>query len=215
MIGAGIGSLSGGMAGAAGGTALSATLSAMGLGGIVGLLRSDPEVQTHFFLEINGLAVARFKEASGLKMTTKTTPYREGGNNMYDYHFIEGMSWEPLVLKRGYYAAESDFYAWMRQVHDASIEGGTVANNPPDKPEWKRDIELVILTQDWVEMVRFSFKNAFIFEYEGPKFDAQAKDIAFETIKIRYDYFDVTPASFTDKLLDAGLSMGISAAGSI
>jgi hypothetical protein len=38
----------------------------------------------------------------------------------------------------------------------------------------------------------YAIYGAFIAEYDGPGFDSQSKEIAFESIKIQYDYFEYT-----------------------
>ena len=46
-------------------------------------------------------------------------------------------------------------------------------------------------------------------EYSGPDFDAQSKEIAFESIKIHYDYFEIESASLAKVLGQEALSAGM------
>ena len=68
---------------------------------------------------------------------------------------------------------------------------------------------LVVLNDKGHEICRFNFFNAFIMEYAGPDFDAQSKDIAFESIKVHYDYFEIESASLAKVLAQEALSAGM------
>jgi phage tail-like protein len=205
--------ISGGVAGAALGGAVGGQLTGA-IGGLslfgldIGtmlnsLTRDDPEITYNFSLEIGGLRSVHFKEVGGLKMTTKTTPIREGGNNLYERHLIDGATFEPLKIKRGYYGAHDDFYNWLRSVHEA----GSFT---------RQDFSLIMLKDDWTESCRFNFFGGFPTSWSGPTFDSEAKgQIAFEEIEIRYDYFDIEKMSLLGSIVQGGLSAAVSMAGSL
>ncbi len=203
--GVNLGGSVGGMLANTVGPKVDALLGQIGLGGLLGgMLRTDPDVPYHYFLEINGLQCVRFKEVSGLKMTTELQRMREGGNNIHEVVMIGPQKFEPLTVKKGFYSSASEFFDWMRSIHDA----GAGLNS-----KRRQDISLVVLNTKSVEVCRFNFTNAFIIEYEAPSFNADAKEIAFESIKIHYDTFEFKPAAFTDKLIGGALSAGMSALG--
>ena len=136
-----------------------------------------------YFLEIDGVASPlRVKDVSGLKMSTKVTRVREGGNNGYEVALIEGQTYEALTLKKGFVASDDSLYGWMNALHG-------------DGAHSRKTVRLILLKDGTGsgatdEVGTYEIYGAFIAEYEGPSFDAQAKDIAFETIKIQYDYFE-------------------------
>ncbi|MDP6945383.1 MAG: phage tail protein, partial [Myxococcota bacterium] len=140
-----------------------------------------------FFIEIDSMSSPlRVKDVSGLKMTTKVTRVREGGNNEYEVAMIEGQTYEPLSLKKGFLAPDDCLYMWMNELHGAS-------------PTSRTTVRIILLqdgegggTED--EIGTYELYGAFISEYEGPSFDSTGKDIAFESIKIQYDYFEYYPA---------------------
>jgi phage tail-like protein len=138
-----------------------------------------------YFLEIDGVAKPlRVKDVSGLKMTTKITRVREGGNNGYEVAMIDGQTYEALSLKKGFLASDDCLYTWMTSLHAASAHE-------------RKTIRLILLKDGegsgaTDEIGTYDIYGAFISDYEGPSFDSTGKDIAFETIKIQYDYFKYT-----------------------
>ena len=138
-----------------------------------------------FFIEIDGVASPlRVKEVSGLKMTTKVSRVREGGNNHFEVAMIDGQTFEPLSLKKGFLASDDCLFQWMRDLHGSSATSRTTVR--------------IILLKDGEgagsadAIGTYELYGAFVSEYEGPSFDATSKDIAFESIKIQYDFFEYT-----------------------
>lgn len=140
-----------------------------------------------FFLEIDSVAKPlRVKDVSGLKMTTKVTRVREGGNNGYEVAMIEGQTYEPLTLKKGFLSSDDALYQWMVALHGSGTHS-------------RKTIRLILLKDGEGSgsadaIGTYDIYGAFISEYEGPSFDSTGKDIAFESIKIQYDYFKYTKA---------------------
>src|ERR1051325_6236656 len=64
--------------------------------------RNDPYLAFNFLVEVEGLTVAGFSEATGLHAEVEVEEYREGGVNEY-IHRLRGPVRPPtnLVLKRG------------------------------------------------------------------------------------------------------------------
>jgi phage tail-like protein len=200
--GAGFGSttqLGTGMASGTVGKAAEGLLAAGGISGVMGTMgvgRADPDVGYRYFIEIDGISTVRFKEVSGMKMTTQVTTIREGGNNHHEHALIDGQTFEPLTIKKGFYGMRTEFFQWMAQLHS-------------QQPHSRKDMALVVLNDKGHEICRFNFFGAFIMEYSGPDFDAQTKEIAFETIKIHYDYFEIESASLAKILAQEALSLGM------
>jgi phage tail-like protein len=153
----------------------------------------DPEIPYYFMLEIGGISCVRFKEVDGLKMTTAVTHYREGGNNLYEHALIEGQKFESLKVRKGFYGASIELYTWMSYVHDSSCK------------VTKQSISMVVQDDTGEETCRFNLFNAFPISYRGPKFDATAKEVAFEEIEIQYDYFTLTTGGFLGALAGAAI----------
>ena len=184
-------------------SAIGSAAGALGLSGLVSFVgRADPDTTCQFELEMGGvIQTMAFREATGLKVTQKvSSAIREGGNNMHPHYMLEGLEWEPLVLKKGWFASSTEFFDWLIGAHHSS-EAFTRSN-----------ISIIARSLKGTELCRFELHKCFMLEYDGPKFDAMAKDIAFETIKIRYDYFTFQPSSGLEKLAGDLLGSGMAAA---
>lgn len=156
--------------------------------------RNDPDVPYRYKLEIDGIQTVRFTDVSGLKSTTSVNSVREGGNNVHEYAMIEANKFEDVVIKKGFYSAGSEFFHWMKKLHVKTM-----------KIE-RKDISLILLNDKFEETGRFNLYNAFPVEYEGPAFNSTAKDIAFESVKIHYDYFEYHPGNAVTGLIDAAVN---------
>ena len=181
---------------------VTSALGQSGLGQLVSALaRDDPEAPYHFGLEIDGCVAAHCKEVSGMKMTIELeTPYREGGNNLYPHVMLKGAKWEPLTLKRGFFGKDTDMYAWMRQMMDPAKFKGTGFRTG-------KNMALIMMGNNFTERCRFEFYRAFPIEFSGPKLDATQKgQVAFEDIKIHYDYFEFVAGTLTADALGAAAS---------
>ena len=135
-----------------------------------------------FFLEIDGVASPlRVKEVSGLKMSTRVTRVQEGGNNGFEVAMIDGQTYDPLTLKKGYVASDESLYGWMADLHGSGKHK-------------RKTIRLIVLGDGTGSgsadaIGTYEIYGAFVSDYEGPSFDAQGKDVGYETLKIHYDYF--------------------------
>lgn len=167
------------------------------------LMRSDPDTPYNYVLSIDGIRSVHFKEVSGLKCTTEVTPVREGGLNMHERFLIKGMKFEPLKIKRGWFGANSDFYAWMRQVHEPAA--------------FKRThIGLHVLNDNAVDVGSFEIYNAFPVSFTAPSFDSMSKGtIAFEEIEIRYEYFEFEAGDAVAGAAQSGAAGAVNAAAGI
>jgi len=158
------------------------------------MIQGDPSVTYRYMLEIKGITTARFNEVQGLKSISSYQSIREGGNNLYEVSLINPNKFEDLVVKKGFYASGTEFYDWMRGLHMST------------KKIERVDMQLVMLSDMFIEVGRFSLYKAFPVEYEGPAFNSTAKEIAFESIKIHYDFFEYHPGNAVAEVLDTALT---------
>lgn len=155
--------------------------------------RNDPDVPYRYQIEMDAITCVRFSEATGIKASTALETYREGGNNVHEYAMIGAQTFEPLVIKKGFYSAGSEFFIWMKSLHIKT------------KKIERKNMSLIILNDKYEETGRYNFYKCFPIEYEGPTFNATAKDIAFESIKVRYDYFEYHPGNAVTGFIDAAV----------
>jgi len=179
------------------------SIGGFNIGGFLNsMMRTDPDVPYNFKLQIDGIREVHFKEVSGLKCTTDVEVLRQGGDNIHEYYLLKGMKFDPLKVKRGYFGGATEFYAWMRQMHDT-------------KAIKRKNIGLFVLNDKMAEVATFNIYNAIPVAFTGPTFDSVMKgSIAFEEIEIRYEYFEIEVPSFVEKAISGAVGAGISMAAS-
>ncbi len=189
-------------------TGLGAAASALGMlfGG-----RRDPSVQFNYMVEIDGLTLGMFTEASGIKWSMQVDEIKEGGVNNHQQHLLGRAQFDPLVLKRGFVGKESLLFDMMNQTFD------------PNVPIIRKIVHIVVLKRGsngglgglmgLNEIGRFSFYRAFVQEWAGPSFNTKTNDIAIESITFRYDWLQFHPGGALDQLLHGAMGGAMSAAG--
>jgi len=103
----------------------------------------------NFQVEIDGVTIAQFKEASGLSTEIKVIEHEEvlpGGKAVIK--MIPGpRKWEPIVLKRGK-TEDHGWWDWIATVHSGDITGA------------RRNGSIVIFDYALGEKARYNFINA-------------------------------------------------------
>lgn len=134
--------------------------------------RVDPYLNYNFLVEIDGITQAAFKECSGLDSTTEPVQYRQGGENNTIRKLPGKTTYSDIVLKRG--LTDSDeIWKWRKTVIDGKAE--------------RKNGSIILLDTTGEEKVRWNFVSAWPTKWEGPSFDANANDIAIETLTIAHE----------------------------
>lgn len=137
-----------------------------------------PSVTFRFTVEIGHITNARFTEITGLKYSASVSPFREGGNNLHEVQLIEPGKFEPVTLKKGFYTKGSELYQWLYKY----ITAGE-AQEP-------LDVTINMLDINGGIMGTYTLYNAIPLEYEGPTLQAASQEIAIESLKMAYDFFE-------------------------
>lgn len=134
--------------------------------------RVDPYLNYNFLVEIDGITQAAFKECSGLDSTTEPVQYRQGGENNTIRKLPGKTTYSDIVLKRG--LTDSDeLWKWRKTVVDGKAE--------------RKNGSIIVLDTTGGEKLRWNFIEAWPTKWEGPTFDANANDIAIETLTIAHE----------------------------
>ncbi len=151
----------------------------------VGSGRADPAIGFSFFVEIDGIQCVQFREVSGLEWKADPEAFYEGGHNDGQVHLVGRGQFTPLKLKKGFFAAQGEFFDWMK----ALMDGGT--------SKIKRETVSVVVRDDsGSEIGRFNLFGAFMTRYAGPGFNAmEGTSVAFEEVELVYDRFEFKPGS--------------------
>lgn len=208
QLGGAIGGTAGTAVGMAGKMGMGMAGSALGalFGG-----RRDPSVQFNYMVEIDGMTLGMFTEASGIKWSMQIDEIKEGGVNNHQQHLLGRAQFDPLVLKRGFVGKESMLFDMMNATFD------------PNTPIIRKIVHVVVLKRGsnkgvggllgTNEIGRFSFYRSFVQEWSGPSFNTKTNDVAIESITFRYDWLQFHPGGALDQLLHSGAGAMGSAAG--
>lgn len=161
------------------------------LGALFG--RADPDVGFAFYVEIDGIRCAKFREARGLEWRSEVESFYEGGNHRYKVNLVGKGTFSPLVLKKGFFATSGEFFYWFDNVMGRG-------------PVQRVTVSIVSLNPAGEEVGRFNFYGAFMSKYIGPQFNATESSLAFEEIEITYDYFEFVPGSALGGALQTGMA---------
>lgn len=139
--------------------------------------RNDPYRGFNFRLEVDGLTIASFSEASGLVAEGDPVDYREGADMVNSVRKLEGLrKYQNIVLKRGY-TQNKELWAWYRNI----------ANGTEDR----RNGAIVLMDEAHKDVLRWNFRNAWLNKVEGPSFNATGNEVAMESIELVHEGVDI------------------------
>ena len=142
--------------------------------------QGDPDVAYSFQIKIGEKPYGEFAEVGGLSWKAEAIPVRSGGNNEWSHNLRGPGKFEPLTLKRGWFASKGEFYDMMRD----SLSGTTGASAGK-----RQNVTIVVLNRAYQPIAEYQVSNAFITEYSGLSLNAMSSAVGFEQIRMSYDYF--------------------------
>jgi phage tail-like protein len=133
-------------------------------------IRNDPYMTFNFLVEIEGLIVGGFSEASGLQVETVVETYREGGLNEYE-HKLAGPTRYPsnLILKHGLTDIET-LWSWHQDVVHGVIK--------------RKNGTIYLLDQQRLPAMWWDFLEAYPVKWVGPDLRAESNTVAVETVEL-------------------------------
>jgi phage tail-like protein len=137
-------------------------------------VRKDPYVNFNFLVELDGIVRAAFHEVSGLDTSIDVIEHREGGENITMRKYPGQVKFSNLTLKWGI-SDDHELYDWHRQW---------ITGDPAAK---RKNGSVVLLDRQGQEKRRWNFSNAWPSKWTGPSFNAEANDIAIETLEIAHE----------------------------
>lgn len=140
---------------------------------------TDPYRGFRFRVEIAGIQVAAFSEASVPDITVDSVDYREGPDPIYKRPLSGLTSYGHLTLKKGL-TDGMDLYNWQQQV--SQLGSGS--------PGAQKNISLVLMDADASEKARWNVINAWPVKYETSGLNASSSDVLVETLELVMDYMN-------------------------
>lgn len=160
------------------------SLMAIALGNVIGEARTIHQ-KFNFLIEIDGITSAAFQDCSELSAEFQEMQYYEGGTVIPESQPTR-LQVSEATLQRGAATGDSDLYDWWLETIDVAANAGLVS------PAFKRNVDIVQLGRDGVEVRRWTLYNAWIKKYVAGAWDNTSDDANLEAITLRFDYFEKT-----------------------
>jgi phage tail-like protein len=132
----------------------------------------DPFANFNFHVEIDGITRAAFQEVSGLDSTVEVIEHREGGQSTTLRKLPGRTTHSNIVLKWGI-TTDTELYDWHRDIVGGSIK--------------RKNGSIVLLDRNGDEKVRWNFFDAWPTKWTGPDLNAEANDVAIETLELVHE----------------------------
>lgn len=146
----------------------------------------SPDVAYAFNIVIEGVTYGQFSEIGGISWKAEPVPVRSGGNNEFSFNMRGPGKFEPLTMKRGFFASSGEFYNLLK----LGLQGSAV----PTGAAGRFQLSIVVLDRKYQTIGHYDFTSCFFVEYTGPAFNSMAGQVGFEQIRVAYDYFTYTAA---------------------
>lgn len=131
----------------------------------------------HFAVVWGGANVS-FQEVSGLNINSEKITYRGGASPEYSDIAMPGRpSYDDIVLKRGIFRGDDEFYKWLSTVKLNDVE--------------RRDLTISLLNSEHAPVVTWKVKNAFPLKVEGPTLNSTGNEVAVEAITLAHEGLSV------------------------
>jgi phage tail-like protein len=138
--------------------------------------RPDPYLRQNFSVEIDGVEVAHFAEVSGLEVTIEPVEYRDGAEDI-TVRKIPGLrKYSNITLKRGV-VGDVALWQWISSVQHGDVQ--------------RRTGTIVLLNERREAVLRVRFVRGWPCKWSGPALNAQANEVAIETLEICHEGLEV------------------------
>ena len=144
--------------------------------------RSDPYRAFNFQLEIDGVPLGAFSEASGLTADGDAVDYREG-TDLQSQRAQAGRACASTRTSRSSAATRrtSSLWHWYQNI----------ANGQPDR----RNVTIVLMNEARQPVLRWHAENAWINKIEGPSFKASGNEVAMESVELVHEGLTIEAAA--------------------
>jgi phage tail-like protein len=135
--------------------------------------RLDPYRAYNFLVDIDGVAVAGFREVSGLSGDGEVVSYREGTDPILTVRKMPGLRrFANLTMRKGMTTSR---LLWQWRL--TTLRGATQ----------RRNGSILLRDEQQKTVAEWRFENGWVMRYEGPTLNATANEVAIETIEIAHE----------------------------
>ena len=136
--------------------------------------RKDPYRNFKFRVEIEGIQVAGFADATIPDSTTESVDYREGTDLPHQRKLSGLTEYASITLKKGI-TDSMDLYNWKKQVEDSGAINA------------RKSISLILIDEEGNDKAQWNILEAWPTKYDSSDFSAKANDVVIETFEILHE----------------------------
>ena len=137
--------------------------------------RTDPYRVFNFWLEIDGINRAGFRECSGLDSTQDPIEYREGNETLTVRKLPGLVKYSNISLKWGI-TDDAELWDWRKKAMDKGND-----------KELRKNVSIILADDTGEEKVRWNLSNAWPTKWTGPSLNATGNEVAIETLEIAHE----------------------------
>jgi phage tail-like protein len=132
-----------------------------------------PIPKFHFQVDWGGTRIG-FTEVTGLTIENEVIEYREGSSPEYNKVKMPGLhKFGNITLKRGIFASDNEYFAWLNTVKLNTIE--------------RRDVTIKLLNEEHEPVVVYKVKAAWPVKIQAPDLKSDANEVAIESIELAHE----------------------------
>ena len=133
--------------------------------------RNDPYRNFRFKVEIDGISIASFSDATIPDSTTDSVDYREGTDLPYQRKLSGLTKYGTLSLKKGL-TDSMDLYNWRKLVEDSGAINA------------RKSISLILVDEEGNDKSRWDILEAWPTKYSSSGFEAKGNAVMIETFEL-------------------------------
>lgn len=133
----------------------------------------DPYRNFRFKLEISGMTVAAFSDATLPDTSQDPIEYRNGNDPIYVRKLSGLIKYGSLTLKRGV-TDNLDIYNWRQLVEEKGSDGQGA----------KKDVTLVLIDTEGNDKATWNIYQCWPSKYSSSEFSAKGNDVLIETLEL-------------------------------
>lgn len=126
-----------------------------------------------------------FQSIKGLKMQTKETEYREGGDNLTTRKLPGITKFPNVTLTRGLIVGDNDIWTWA-----STVFGVSNFSQPSAGGSFRNNMTINLMNRDGTAARSWTLYNAWVTEYSPGDFDAEKEAIFLNTVIICHEGFN-------------------------
>lgn len=136
-----------------------------------------------FEVEIDGFVRAGFTKVSGLKESTESIDYREGGDNESPDKLPGQTTFDDITLERGM-STDSDFINWRKLIFNVDEGEGNQGDD-----NFRKTVVIYLKNKAGQRVKKWTVQRAWPKENGDPDLDATGNDVAIETMVLAHRGF--------------------------